>query len=262
MTGKEAHRFWSHSDIHRVIVLGDRETLERTDLLEKQAGEHGAVIVESYAFGPGEARSSDDLHEVPAVVDALRRAVEIRTDIWLPFPMKDLTREEHLRRLDLVLERYGLDLLLGPHLEPCPEEGINPVDFALRLEVHAVDDLDRAVLAAAGLHILAEEIETALAEAASTVPHEIPADGQQAPDVPTGMEARPLPTVPAPNAPWDQRREPLKELAARLTESGLNQTAAAEIIHGLGHRPPGGGAFTQVTVSMLLRGRYDRGSVR
>ena len=201
MTGNETNQVWNHSDIHRVIVLGDRETLERTDRLEKQAGEHGAIIVESYAFGPGEARSSDDLHEVPAVVDALRRAMEIRTDIWLPFPIKDLTREEHLRRLDLVLERHGLDLLLGPHLEPCPEEGINPVDFALRLEVHAVDDLDRAVLAAAGLRTLAEEIETALTEAATNVPHEIPVDGQQAPDVPAQMKARPLPTVPAPMHP-------------------------------------------------------------
>lgn len=261
MNSPQAPQFWNHTDIHRVILLGDRETLTRIDMLARQAADHGAVIAESHAFDPGEARSSDDLRDVPAVMDALRRAIEIRADIWVPLPIQDLTREQHIRRIDLVLEQHGLDLLLGQHLAPCPEEGINTIDYALRQEVRAVYDLDRAVLAAAGLRMLAEEIEAALAEAA-TRQHEMPAE--EAPDRLAHLEAEygPMPIVPAPSAPWDQRRDALKELAARLTESGMTQTKAAEILHGLGHRPPSGGAFTQVTVSMLLQGRYDRGSVR
>lgn len=264
---------WHHCDIgcskieypplHRVVVLGDRDTLARSEMLEKQASQHGAAIVESHAFSPGEARSHDSLHEVAAVVDALRRAIEIRADIWVPFPMEDLTREQHIRRLDLALERHGLDLLLGQHLAPCAERGVNVMDYALRVEVHAVDDLDRAALAAAGLRTLAEEIEIALVETAKDFP-EAPADGQETPDLRSQLEGQygPLPSVPSPNAPWEQRQEPLKALAARLTASGMTQTKAANIIHSLGHRPPGGGPFTQVAVSMLLRGRYDRGSVR
>lgn len=254
---------WHHCDLHRVVVLGDRDTLARSDMLENQASQHGAIIVESHAFGPGEARAHDRLHEVPAVVDALRRAIEIRADIWVPFPIEDLTREGHMRRLDLALERHGLDLLLGQHLAPCPEHGVNVMDYALRVEVHAVDDLDRAALAAAGLRTLADEIEIALSEAAIDR-SDVCADGEGTLDQQSQSEAHhgSLPNVPPPHAPWEQRHEPLKALAAQLTASGLTQAKAAKIIHGLGHRPPGGGPFTQVAVSMLLRGRYDRGSVR
>lgn len=262
MNTPEAPQFWNHCDIHRVILLGDRDTLAQIDMLERQASEHGAIIVESHAFDPGEARSSDDLRDVSAVMDALRRSIEIRADIWVPLPIQDLTREEHIRRIDLVLDQHGLDLLLGQHLAPCPEEGFNPADYALRHEVRAVYDLDRAVLAAAGLSMLAEEIETALTQAATGNHHRAPADDIPGPLSELEAQYGPLPSVPAPAAPWADRREPLKVLSARLADRGLTQTKIAEILHGLGHRPPGGGAFTQVAVSDLLRGRYDRGAVR
>jgi hypothetical protein len=261
MNSPETPQYWNHADVHRVILLGDRETLDQIGMLERQASEHGAMILESHAFEPCEARSHDDLRDVAAVMNALRRAIEIRADIWVPHPIQDLTREQHIRHIDLVLEQHGLDLVLGQHLAPCPEEGINTIDYALRQEVRAVYDLDHAVLAAAGLHTLAEEIEAALAEAA-TRQQEMPADEAPYRLAPLEAEYGPMPNVPAPSAPWEQRRDALKELAARLTESGMTQTKAAEIIHGLGHRPPSGGAFTQVTVSMLLQGRYTRGSVR
>jgi hypothetical protein len=264
MSSRETSEFWTHCDIHRVILLGDRNTLGQSEMLEHQAAEHGAVISESYAFDPSEAASLDALHDVPAVVEALRRAIEVRADIWVPFPIEDLTREQHVRRLDLALERHGLDLLLGPHLAPCPEAGINAVDFALRQEVHAVDDLDQAALAAAGLRTLAEEIELALAEGIPADPPEVSAHREGASEVLARLEAQygPAPTVLASEAPWDQRQESLKELATWLTRRGLTQTETAEVIHKMGHRAPRGGAFTQVTVSMLLKGRYDRRSVR
>jgi hypothetical protein len=263
MNSPQTPRHWNHCDVYRVILLGDSGTLGQIDMLERQASDHGAVIAESHAFAPGEARSTDGLSGVPAVMDAVRRSIEIRADLWVPFPVEDLTREQHIRHIDLVLEQHGLDLLLGPHLTPCPEEGFNPVDYALRQEVRAVRDLDRAVLAAAGMRTLAEEIEIALARAAAG-PTEIYTDAPETPKRLVDLEALygPLPLVPAPSAPWDQRRAALKELAARLTESGMTQAKAAGIIHELGHRPPGGRAFTQTTVSMLLNGRYDRGSHR
>lgn len=236
-------------DRRAIIVLGDSDTLARSEMLGEQASRHGAQILECHAFGLGEARSHDHLHEVGTVVDAVRRAIEMRADIWVPFPVHDLTREQHIRQLDLVLERHGLELLLGRDLAPCPERGFHAMDYALRVEVHAVDDLDHAALAACGLRTLTQEIETALGKAAANYP--------EVPHVP-------LPSVPAPSAPWEQRQAPLKALAERLTASGMTQAKAAEFIHGLGHRPPGGGAFTQVAVSMLIRGRYDRhrGAVR
>jgi hypothetical protein len=264
MTGHETPQFWNHCEIHRVILLGDRDTLARAEMLEQQAVEHGAAIVESHAFAPGEARSHDGLHDVPAVVEALRRAIEIRADIWVPFPIEDLTREQHIRRLDLVLERHRLDLLLGRHLTPCPEAGVNAVDYALRQEVHAVDDLDQAVLAAAGFRTLAEEIELVLAEAATANPPEIPAQGEGALELLARLEVQygTAPAVPTPDAPWDEREEALGEFAAWLRGFGLTQAKVAEVIQAKGHRAQRGGEFTQVTVSTLLRRRSDRDSVR
>lgn len=148
---------------HYVLVLGDRETFDRADMLSERAAEKGAVIAQTYAFDPGEAAAQDDLTEIDAVVAALSRAVATRTSIWLPFPLQDLCREEHLRRLSLTLQRHGLNLLMGSELEPCPiEGGYSAVDAALREEVRAVDALDFAALAAAGVRTLGVEIEVAL----------------------------------------------------------------------------------------------------
>lgn len=54
-------------------------------------------------------------------------------------------------------------------MTPCPTEGgYSALDAALREEVHAVDELDQAGLAAAGTQTLEAEIEAALAAAKST----------------------------------------------------------------------------------------------
>ena len=160
---------------YAVIVLGDRETVERDDLAEK-AADQGAVITEVYSFDPGEAASNEDLGDVQAVVGALSRAIASRTDVWVPFPFPDFVREQHVRRISLVLQRHGLNMLMGRDLEPCTTDGgFNPVDFALRSEVQAVDALDNAVLASAGISTLEAEIEQALAAAPAMVaPPECP----------------------------------------------------------------------------------------
>ncbi|ORA16384.1 DUF7229 domain-containing protein [Mycobacterium asiaticum] len=154
-----------------VIVLGDRDTAKRAETLSEKAAEHGAVIAETHAFDLGEAASRDDLTQVEAVVGALRSAISTRTDIWVPFPLPDLGREQHLRRLSLVLQRHGVDLLLGRDLAPCPTTGgYNEIDYALRSEVRAVDSLDHAALASAGMVTLSDEIELALAEQSPASP--------------------------------------------------------------------------------------------
>jgi hypothetical protein len=107
---------------YAVIALGDRETIRHFDLTER-AAKQGAVVTETYCFEPGEATSNDDLTGVEAAVTALSRAIATHVDIWMPFPMEDLGREQHLRRLSLVLQRHGLNLLMGHDLEPCTMDG-------------------------------------------------------------------------------------------------------------------------------------------
>jgi len=151
---------------YAVIVLGDRETIRHFDLDEK-AARQGAVVTEQYFFDPGEAASQDELTEVEAVVTALSRAVATRADLWVPFPMDDLGREQHLRRISLVLQRHGLNMLMGHDLEPCTMDGgFSPIDYALRMEVKAVDALGFAALANAGMQTLGVEIERALMDPA------------------------------------------------------------------------------------------------
>lgn len=150
-----------------VFVLGDSDTAGRIDMLTEKASEQGAVIAQTFSFDPGEAASRDDPTDVGAVVEALGRAIATRTSIWIPFPLQDVSREQHWRRLSLALQRHGLDLLMGPELAPCPREGgYSEIDAALRAEVRAVDDLDYAAMAAAGARSLGAEIEVALLEAA------------------------------------------------------------------------------------------------
>ncbi len=154
---------------YAVIVLGDHGTLEVDDLAEK-AAEQGAVIAATYSFEPGEPAGHDDLADVEAVVTALSRAIATGADLWVPFPLPDLGREEHLRRLSLVLQRHGLNMLMGRDLEPCTiDGGFSPIDFALRTEVRAVDGLDFAAIAGAGVRTLGAEIEMALREAGDQV---------------------------------------------------------------------------------------------
>lgn len=156
---------------YEVIVLGDRDTAQRADMLLESATHQGAVIAETYVFDMGEPGSHDDLTQVSAVMSALSRAIATRTDIWVPFPHQDLCREQHVRRLSLVLQRHGLNLRIGQELNPCPVDGgYSELDFALRREVQAVDALDHAALAAAGTEALSMEIEQALAESVQFVP--------------------------------------------------------------------------------------------
>lgn len=146
-----------------VLVIGDTDTAERVDMLAEKAAEKGMQIAQTFAFDPGTAAAHDDLTEIEAVVTALSRAIGTHTDIWCPFPLQDLCREQHFRRLSLALQRHGLNLLMGPNLAPCPTEGgFNEVDAALRTEAWAVDELDHAALASAGLRTLGAEIEAAL----------------------------------------------------------------------------------------------------
>ena len=152
---------------HAVLVIGDTDTAERLDMLAATAAQQGAVIAETFAFEPGEAADHDDLTQIEAVVEALSRAIISHTDIWAPFPLQDLCREQHFRRLSVALQRHGLNLLMGPALSPCPVEGgYSAMDAALREEVRAVDELDYAALSRAGAQSLTAEIEQALTDAA------------------------------------------------------------------------------------------------
>ena len=63
--------------------------------------------MEVYTFDPGQARTRDGLTDVEAVVAALSRALALRADICVPFPREDLSCEEHVRRLSLLLQRHG-----------------------------------------------------------------------------------------------------------------------------------------------------------
>lgn len=148
---------------HAVIVVGDSDTADRVEMLAQKAAEKGVQITQTFAFEPGAGAEHDDLVEVDEVVAALSRAIATGTDIWCPFPMQDLCREQHFRRLSLALQRHGLNLLFGPELAPSPTEGgYNEIDAALRKEVRAVDELDFAALASAGMSTLGAEIEAAL----------------------------------------------------------------------------------------------------
>lgn len=151
-----------------VLILGDTATEQQAEMFVIRAAEHGAIISGIFAFEVGEAAAADDLAEVEQVVAALSHAIATRRDIWMPYAREDLIREEHARRLCLVLQRHGLTLRVGPHLFACPTEGgPNAIDSALRHEVRAVDALDHAAVAAAGVQTLSTEIDVALANAGS-----------------------------------------------------------------------------------------------
>ncbi|MGE2816450.1 hypothetical protein ACQI5H_15125 [Mycobacterium heidelbergense] len=248
-----------------VVVLGDHATGQRADVLAETAAQHGATIIEIHTFEPGDAISHDDLALVDAVVKALSRAIGTNAHIWVPFPVEDFGREQHFRRLSLVLQRHGLNLLFGQCLTPCPSTGgMNEMDFALRREVQTVDDLDNAALAAAGFHTLREEIELALTAACTTEPIGSPAHLQPVQQVTEmlgqlELKCGPRPTLPEPTMAWPERQPALKRYATWLVDRcGLTQTEAANLINAAGHRTPHGRMWQQATVSALIHGRYDR----
>lgn len=158
----------THAKTDAVLVLGDTATEQRAEELAVRAAEHGVIISGIFAFEVGEAGAADDLAEVEQVVAALSHAIATRRCIWVPYPREDLAREEHIRRLCLVLQRHGLTLRMGPHLFECPAQGgYNAIDMALRHEVRTVDALDHAAIAAAGIQKLGVEIDALLAEGSS-----------------------------------------------------------------------------------------------
>lgn len=243
------------------IVLGDTDTGSKVDMLAERAAECGTAIAETHTFDTEEAISHHDLSEVDAVVTALCRAIRTRSNIWVPFPL-DLVREQHLRRISLVLQRHGLNLLVGKNLWACPlDSGINEVDMALRREVRAVGDLDRAAIAAAGVQTLSDEIESALLEDSGRPPslalhHAAPlSDMLQQLEVQYG----PHPGLPTTTAVWPVRQPALKSFVGWLIHRcGMTQAEASDFLNAWGYRTRTGRHWQQSTVSTLVNGRYDR----
>lgn len=226
-----------------VVVLGDDETVRRCEQLTARGALRSTIVVAMFAFPLGAPASHDDLTEVEGVVAALARAISLRLPIWMPEPMADLRREQHYRRLSLVLQRHGLDLLVGHDLWPMPYTGgMNEIDYALRREVQAVDDLDRAALAAAGVESLERAVEQA-ANASTTAPRQN--------DWP--------PTLPQAGLPWAQRHRRVVGYVQWLVDGcGVTRAAAARVLNSSGQRTPEGRAWQSRNVSALLDGLYDR----
>ncbi len=240
----------------RVILLGDQETAAHRHELAEDAARKGCVIADVFAFPSGAAVDADDLTEVDAVVTALGRAITARMDIWVPFPGSDFIREQHLRRLSLVLQRHGRNLRLIRDLMPAPATGgMNEIDFALRREVQAVDALDNAALAAEGAESLSREIERALAGARTPPsPRRVPAGGTE----PGGPRESMPPALPTPNVPWAQRKTMLERYARWLVYGcGVTQAATARVLNSAGQRTATGRRWQPGTVSRLLNDNYD-----
>lgn len=227
-----------------VVVLGDDETIRRCEQLTARAALRSATVVAMFAFSAGTPAAHDDLTEVEGVVAAVARAVSVRLPIWMPDPLADLGREQHYRRLGLVLQRHGLDLLVGHDLWPVPNVGgMNEIDHALRREVQAVDVLDRAALAAAGVESLDRVVEQA-ANAVPVASHEN--------DWP--------PRLPESNVPWAECRRIVTGYVRWLVDGcGVTRAAAARVLNSSGQRTRDGRAWQSRDVSALLEGRYDRG---
>ncbi|BBZ21696.1 hypothetical protein MHIB_01140 [Mycolicibacter hiberniae] len=239
------------SAVTRIILLGDRATVELHAELAADAATKNCTIVEAFCFEVGEAGGTDDLTDVDAVIAAVGRAIAGRMDVWVPFPGPDFTREQHLRRISMVLQRHGLNLRLTRDLFSAPiDGGMNEIDFALRREVRAVDDLDHAALAAEGAKSLSREIALALG-------------GSRGPQTVRRIRAddtgRPLPpALPSPKVPWPQRKWPLEDYVRWLVhECGVTQAATARVLNSVGQRTPTGRLWQASTVSKLLNGRYD-----
>lgn len=253
----------------RLLLLGDNDTVDHRADLAEAAGHGGWVITGAYGFEPGEARATDDLTEVNAVVAALSRAIAERVDIWVPFLGADLGREQHWRRLSLVLQRHGVNLRSGKTLSPLPNTGgVNEIDFALRAEVRAVDNLDNAALAAAGVEKLSREIERALVDAGTRPAGAATArrgsggaDGRPwgeaaagAVDAPGSADVVP-PILPPPTVPWKYRKALLTRYARWLVHGcGVTRAATARILNSTGQRTATGKPWQPGTVGALLTG--------
>ena len=240
------------SAVKRIILLGDNDTVAHRAELATDAAKQHCFILDAFGFEEGAAAREHDLTQVEAVVAALSFAISSRVDIWVPFPGPDFLREQHLRRLCLVLQRHGLNLLMYRELFQVPTDGgINEVDQALRLEVQTVDALDYAALAAAGAKSLSREIAQALGKANT-------ASVRRAPEA-NRAGTHPLPPVlPAPTVPWPERKQLVKRYAGWLVYGcGVTQAATARVLNSAGQRTPTGRHWKPGTVSKLLTGKYD-----
>ncbi|ORW21289.1 hypothetical protein AWC18_10500 [Mycolicibacter nonchromogenicus] len=242
------------SVVTRVLLLGDRETVEHRADLATDASRQHCMVIDAFGFEEGEAGGTDDLTEVNAVVIALGRAIAGRMDVWVPFPGPDFIREQHLRRMSLVLQRHGLNLRLTRELFSAPTDGgMNEIDFALRREVQAVDDLDQAALAAEGAESLSRQIEQALtANRGPQVVRRIPTDATR------GSRHPGPPALPPPALPWPERKQQLERYVRWLVDGcGVTQAATARVLNSSGQRTPTGRPWKPGTVSRLLNGKYD-----
>ena len=248
----------SSTDTRAVIVLGDKDTGTRLEMLETRAAECGVSITETHTFEGSEAAQQDNVADIGAAFTALCHAVRTQSNIWLPFPL-DLIREEHVRRLSLVLQRHGLELLIGRAMWSCPRDsGISEIDSALRREVRAVDDLDRALLAALGGLTLSDEIESMLrADAAGSV---VEHRGEQVLDVLQALEINygPHPGMPSTRAAWKIRQPGLKLFAGWLVHHcEMTHAQAADFLNSLGQRTKTGRRWQRPTVAALLKRNFD-----
>ncbi|OBI45645.1 hypothetical protein A5707_01715 [Mycobacterium kyorinense] len=249
----------------RVVLLGDHDTVQHRDELTAFAAQQNCVIADAFGFAEGAATSTEDLTEVEAVVSALGCAIAGRMDVWVPFLCPDLGREQHWRRLGLVLQRHGLNLRFGRQLGSFPTTGgYSEIDFALRREVQVVDELDHAALAAVGAESLGREIELALVAAGASAPVTTTARRARSgagTEASSDTETAWTPTLPAPTTPWSQRQPMLKRYVRWLVHGcGVTQAATARVLNSTGQRTPKGRLWQPGTVSALLNGRYDHGA--
>ena len=244
----------SSTDTRAVIVLGDKDTGTRLEMLETRAAECGVSIAETHTFEGSDAAQQDNVADIGAAFTALCQAVRTRSNIWLPFPL-DLIREEHVRRLSLVLQRHGLELLIGRAMWSCPRDsGVNEVDSALRREVRAVEDLDRAVLASLGGLTLSDEIESMLR--ADGGPSVVENSVEQLFDVLQRLETQygPHPGLPSARAAWVVRQPGLERFASWLVhQCEMTQAQAADFLNALGQRTKSGRRWQRRSFSTLLK---------
>jgi hypothetical protein len=163
----------------------------------------------------------------------------------MPDPLVDLRREQHYRRLSLVLQRHGLDLLVGHDCWQVPDTGgMNEIDHALRHEVQAVDALDHAALAVAGV----ESLERVVEQAANATPA-----SRHENDWP--------PELPRADLPWAERHQAVTGYVRWLVDGcGVTRAASARVLNSSGQRTPDGRAWHSRSVSALLDGHIFGGA--
>ncbi|MGV0626965.1 hypothetical protein [Mycolicibacter minnesotensis] len=239
--------------VTRLVLLGENETVDRRAELAEHAATRRCAVIDAFGFFKGQASSTGDLTEVDAVVKALGRAIAGRLDIWVPFPGSDLVREQHVRRMSLVLQRHGLNLRVGPRLVLLPVGGgVNEIDMALRREVRAVDELDQAALASEGAENLSREIAVALSAANGA--HAV--RDMACEEAKEGWHRR-LPVLPSPTVPWPERNGQLERYVSWLVDDcGVAQAAAARVLNSAGQCTPTGRQWQSGTVANLLKGKY------